>query len=119
MTRQATQQTIAEQEIAFREANEKIEATADSVSLLGLIPFVCECPRSDCVDIVRLTFDEYEAVRQHPRRFFNVPGHEADSVAAGAEAILVVFEHFTIVEKVGIAGEMATDAHGAASSEGI
>ena len=111
MTPQVAQQTIARNQISFREANEKIQATADSAALGGPIPFMCECPDSECADVVRLTFDEYEAIRQHPRRFFNVPSHERKSVAAGAETVLVVLERFTIVEKVGIAGEMATEAH--------
>lgn len=115
MTPQLAQKTIAEHQISFREANERIQATADSAPLLGLIPFVCECPRSECTDVVRLTFDEYDAIRQHPRRFFNVPGHERDSVAAGAETTLVVLERFAIVEKIGIAGDLATDAHEAAN----
>ena len=111
MTSQLAQRTIAEHQISFREANERIEATADAMSMLGPIPFICECPSIDCSEIVRLSFDEYEAIRLHPRRFFNVPGHERASVAAGAETVLVIFDHFTIVEKIGIAGELATTAH--------
>lgn len=109
------QRTIAEHQIAFRDTNERIEATADSVSLIGLIPFVCECPRRECSEVIQLTFDEYEAIRQHPRRFFNVPGHESDSVKAGAETALAVLERFTIVEKIGLAGKLASDAHDNAS----
>lgn len=111
MTAQITQQTIARHQISFRDANEKIQAAADSTALGGPIPFICECPDSECADIVRLTFDEYEAIREHPRRFFNVPSHEHKSVAAGAETVLAVLKRFTIVEKVGIAGEMAREAH--------
>ena len=116
MTPQVAQRTIAAHQISFREENEKIQATADALALLDRIPFVCECPDPDCSDVVWLTYDEYEAIRQHPRRFFNVPGHERDSVAAGAETILVVLERFTIVEKIGIAGELAADAHEAAAN---
>jgi hypothetical protein len=92
------------------QANERIEATADSMRLLGPIPFICECPHVDCSETVRPSFDEYETIRQHPRRFFNIPGHERNSVSAGAETILVVFDCFTISEN-GIAGELATAPH--------
>ena len=115
MSTNLAQTEIAEAQIAFRELNENIEATADQIPLPGLIPFICECPDTDCSEVVQLTFDEYEAIRQHPRRFFNVPDHERTSVAAGAETVLVVFARFTIVEKIGIAGELATEAHDAAT----
>jgi hypothetical protein len=105
-----TQRQIAERQIAFRELNETIEATADSIPLAGLIPFTCECPDPACAELVQLSFEEYEAVRQHPRRFFNVPGHERDSVEAGAEVLLVVLHRFAVVEKIGIAGDLAADA---------
>jgi hypothetical protein len=118
MSSQLTQTEIAEAQIAFRETNERIQATADGLPVAGEIPFVCECPDADCSEIVRLTFDEYEAIRQHPRRFFNVPDHERNSVAAGAETVLVVFDRFTIVEKIGVAGELASDAHDAATGAG-
>lgn len=106
----ATQRAIAEHQIRFRAMNERIEAAAEANPGLGRLPFVCECPDPDCMDLVSLSFDEYEAVRQHPRRFFNTVGHEAISVAAGAETVVVVFDQFTIVEKVGLAGELAADA---------
>jgi hypothetical protein len=105
------QRMIAESQVGFRETNERIEATADSVPMMGLIPFVCECPELGCSETVRLTFDEYEEIRAHPRRFFNVPGHERNSVAAEAEVVLIVFDRFTVVEKIGMAGEIATATH--------
>ena len=107
------QRQIAEHQIAFRELNEGIEATADSVPLAGLIPFTCECPDPVCSELVQLSFDEYEAVRQHSRRFFNVPGHERESVEAGAEVLLVVLHRFAVVEKIGLAGNLAARAHDA------
>ena len=60
---------------------------------------------------MRLSFDEYETIRQYPRRFFNISGHETASVEAGAERIIAVASDLTVVEKVGIAGDVATDAH--------
>jgi len=102
---------IGAAQVAFRNANETIQASADSFTFLGPIPFVCECPNRACADIVRLTFDEYEAIRQHPRRFFNITGHERPSVKAGAERIITVIQQLTIVEKLGVAGQIATKTY--------
>lgn len=111
MSTQAHQEEIGQAQVACRVENEAIQASADRLTLLGPIPFVCECPDRDCAEIVRLSFDEYEAIRQDPRRFFNVSAHETASVAAGAERIVAVAGGLTVVEKVGVAGEIAADAH--------
>ena len=111
MTHQDKQEEIGQAQVASRAENEAIQASADTLALLGAIPFVCECPDRGCAEIVRLTFDEYDAIRQSPRRFFNVSGHETASVAAGAERVIAVAGELTVVEKIGIAGEVATDAH--------
>ena len=111
MSTQAQQEEIGQAQIACRAENEAIQASADTLAMLGPIPFVCECPSSECSEIVRLSFDEYEQIRQDPRRFFNVSGHETASVAAGAERILAVAGDLTVVEKIGIAGLLAADAN--------
>ena len=105
------QHEIGEAQVAFRNANEKIQASADGFAMPGSIPFICECPDRDCMELVRLTFDEYDAIRQHPTRFFNITGHESSSVATGAERIVAVVDELTIVEKVGVAGEVAAEAY--------
>jgi hypothetical protein len=112
MNTQAQQLEIGEAQVACRAENEAIQASADRLALLGPIPFVCECPARDCAAIVRLSYDEYEAIRQSPRRFFNVSGHETGSVAAGAERVILVAGDLTVVEKVGVAGDIAADSHG-------
>ncbi len=111
MNAQAHQEEIGQAQVACRLENEAIQASADKLTLLGPIPFVCECPDPDCSEIVRLSFDEYEAIRRYPRRFFNVSGHEAASVEAGAERIIAVVDDLTVVEKVGVAGDIASAAH--------
>jgi hypothetical protein len=108
---QTLHQTIGEAQAACRTENEAIQASADHLTMLGPIPFICECPDSDCFEIVRLTFDQYEAIREYPRRFFNVSGHERTSVEAGAERIVAVAGDLTVVEKIGIAGAVATHTH--------
>lgn len=102
---------IGEAQVVFRNANDTIQASADRLTIVDGIPFICECPDRGCSEIVRLSFDQYDAIRQHPRRFFNVTGHEQTSVEAGAERIVAVAENLTIVEKVGVAGEIASGGY--------
>jgi hypothetical protein len=94
----------------FRAENEHIYASADALSMHGPIPFLCECADPACTEIVRMSDIEYDTVSQYPCRFFNVSGHEASSVEAGAERVLLVIGEFTVVVKVGIAGDVASHA---------
>ena len=99
---------IAENEARFRDANEKIEATFERLEPhVRTIPFVCECGRPDCFEILRLTLAEYESVRQHPRHFACAPGHPLTGEGLGR----VVQENskFVISEKTGVAGAVAEE----------
>jgi hypothetical protein len=102
-----TQERIAENQVSFRKANERIEATADQMNLAGRVPFICECSDLACMEIVRLDFDEYEDVRQHPRRFFTVPGHAEAAVQVGAARVAKRLPGYTLVDKINLAGEIA------------
>ena len=50
----------------FRDANERLERAAEGI-LDGAdetpVPFLCDCPRMDCTEVVLLTLREYERVR--------------------------------------------------------
>jgi hypothetical protein len=104
-----TLQRIAENQSTFREANEKIEAAANNMGLGGPVPFICECADRSCTEIVRLTPEGYEEVRQHPRWFFTAPGHEDLSVDSGAGIVVARADGHVVVEKVGVAGEIAAE----------
>jgi hypothetical protein len=68
---------IARNNMIFRDANEKIrEKSSELEDPVERIPFLCECPREDCVTVVPLTPAEYEAVRSEPTHFFTALGHE-------------------------------------------
>jgi hypothetical protein len=101
------QERIAENQATFRDANERIESTADQMSLAGRVPFICECSDPTCIEIVRLNLDEYEDVRQHPRRFVTVPGHAEAAVQAGAASVAKRLPGYTLVDKINVAGEIA------------
>jgi hypothetical protein len=104
-----TQVRIGENQSTFREANEKIERAAERFGLDDRIPFICECADRSCTAIVRLDPGTYEVIRRDPRRFFNVRGHEALSVENGAGVVVDERDDYTVVEKIGIAGEVAAE----------
>jgi hypothetical protein len=106
-----TQERIAKNQVSFREANERIEATAYRVELRERVPFICECSDPSCMELVRLDLDEYENVRQNPRRFCTVPGHATAAVAAGAAVIVGELNGYTLVDKIGVAGEIAEERY--------
>jgi hypothetical protein len=71
------EETIAKNNLTFREANETIRARADEYRApLEHIPFLCECADPGCTAIVRLSLEQYAAVRADDRHFFTVAGHE-------------------------------------------
>jgi hypothetical protein len=102
-----TKERIAFNQSRFREANERIELAADGMGLMGPIPFICECADATCVEIVRMRLEEYEEIRHGPRVFFCAPGHEALAVDAGAGVVRDEQAGYVVVEKVGLAGEIA------------
>jgi hypothetical protein len=97
----------------FRNANERLNVGAQRI--VGSdhdspIPFMCECPRRDCTDVVLLTLEEYERVRADGRQGLAKPGHEDLSI----ERVLEQNERFTMTEKFGPAGatHQQTDPRG-------
>jgi hypothetical protein len=93
----SVQERIAQNNLIFREANEKIRARADE-ALLERVPFLCECPDPECMTIVRLTLPEYRAVRADPAHFFTATGHEqaedpVGRVVSHEDAYVVVEKH--------------------------
>ena len=110
MHAKVTAERVAHNQSTFRQANEKIEAAAFSMtgSELPAVPFICECPDEGCAAIAKLTFAAYEMVRRHGDWFFTVPGHEV-CVVDGIEVANIVqrYDTHTVLEKVGTAGDVA------------
>jgi len=94
------EQRIVANNRTFRDANERIKATSDEYGEpLERIPFLCECPMEDCMEILRLTAAEYSGIRANPARFFTLPDHAKADAAVGR-----VVSHeagYVIVEKDG------------------
>jgi hypothetical protein len=102
-----TLQRIAQNQATFRRANESIDSVAGKVGVEEEVPFICECADVTCFELVRLTLGEYQEIRRHSRRFFNAPGHQRTSQAAGADVVIEGGARYVIVEKVGMAGAVA------------
>ena len=82
----------------FREANERIhDATAKYNHELDRIPFLCECPLEDCMEIIRLTEEQYEAARANPRHFVTAVGHEGAERPVGE--VVSRNDGYVLVEK--------------------
>jgi hypothetical protein len=95
----------AKNEAAFRLANETLEAKAGEFGFGDQpTPYLCECEDETCMDVIRLTREEYETVRAHPKRFVMAPGHqEAD------DRLLEQAAGFAIIEKQGEEGDLVAE----------
>ena len=101
----------ARNEAVFREVNERIVELENGLTGLGrddsvLVGFVCECESEDCGEPLEVTRGEYEAVRDNPRRFLVLPGHEPERELA---RVVERHRHYLVVEKLGEAGKTASD----------
>lgn len=106
-----THERIGHNESRFREANDRIEVTADDMHLVGPVPFICECAVQSCMEIVRLPLEAYESVRRDSRLFFCTPGHEGLAVQAGAGVVVAGYAEYVLVQKTGVAGEVAAEEY--------
>src|SRR5258707_11020303 len=67
--------SLARNEIAFREVNERHAHAGQSMPPPDQIELVCECSDRDCTRLLTMPFAEYEWLRQNPWRFVVLPGH--------------------------------------------
>ena len=106
MDRSARQR--AQNEAAFREANERLE---DKAAELGFsherTPYLCECENERCTELIALSRPEYEQVRAAPRRFVVVVGHHQPSY----DEVIQEEPEFTIIEKTGEEGDLVAAQH--------
>jgi hypothetical protein len=97
----ATAEKIARNNAVFRDANDEIAGAAAEHGLKGgaPVPFVCECSDPRCTKLIRLTLEDYEAVRRNPRWFFHAAGHETS--IPGAVRPVEDRGDWVLVEKMG------------------
>jgi hypothetical protein len=82
----ARAERIAENEVSFRELNERL-------GVMGV--FLCECGDASCRQHVEMPRDHYRSIRTNPRRFFVRPGHEKPDV----ESVVERADGWYVVEK--------------------
>ncbi len=98
------EQRAARNESLFREVNENIARLEERYGGSGTQPvFICECSRDSCTERVAVDEDIYRRVREHPRRFVVLPDHVDDAL----ESVVETHPGFVIVEKTGVAGDVA------------
>ena len=102
----AQKERLARNESFFREVNERIGDIADR---LGgddeTYEYLCECANPECTERIELTAAEYENVRGDGARFVLAPGHAMEEL----EIIVHRQPDHVLVEKIGVAGEVAEE----------
>ena len=98
------EERLAQNEAFFRDVNERIRGAAEGHPAdEHVYEYLCECSDPSCVERIRLTTEEYEAVRSDPKRFALSPGH----AIAAIEAVVETEPDHVVVEKIGAAGAVA------------
>lgn len=96
----------ARNEALFRRVNERVEEVNQAFeSILGDADFFCECADIDCMEKIRMTLREYEALRGVSTHFAVKPGH----VLPEDERVVEERSSYLVVEKFGRAGERAAE----------
>lgn len=96
----------AENEAAFREANEGLEQKAAELGLEGeRTPYICECENETCTEIIRLSRQEYEAVRANPKAFVVSPGHHQSRY----DEVVRQEADYTVIQKTGEEGRLVSE----------
>lgn len=97
----AREHRMAQNEVLFREVNERIEAMAHHLGPDVPYEFLCECANADCTFRVSIPISVYEAVRAHPKQFVVLPLHYTPEV----EELVVEEDTYWVVLKEGDAGD--------------
>lgn len=99
------QEKLAENEALFRGANEKLEryAAANVNDALGrVIPFLCECDRGACTEVILVTLAEYEQVRADSHRSILAKDHSNAEI----ENVVEESDRYIVTEKFGVAARV-------------
>lgn len=90
---------LGRNETVFRELNEQLASLATTFSWGPdeVFDLICECNDPTCVERIRLTRSEYEAVRAVASHFAVFPAH----AEAGSERVVSSHETYDVVTKAG------------------
>jgi hypothetical protein len=98
-----SQRRVAANESVFRKVNEAIERGLWPGEDDSPVAFRCECASLACNRLIELTPKAYEHVREDPRRFLVLRGHELPEV----ETVVESYEEYVVVQKRDEAGVAA------------
>ena len=87
---------LAQNEVLFREVNERINDVAHQLGDEVPYEYFCECANADCSFRLMLIQAEYEAVRADPTQFAVLPGHytpEVEILVSETETYCLVQEN--------------------------
>jgi hypothetical protein len=100
---------IAANENVLRERNERLKQS--NVHTHWVEPpfpdWACECGDVSCSEPIRLTVEEYEAVRAEATQFVIAPSPE--HVTAEVEQVVLRQDRYWVVEKVGVGAQMSKE----------
>lgn len=99
----------ARNEALFRSLNEEIKDVENEkrTDATDPIDFVCECSSAECMKVVSVSLEEYEAVREEGSTFIVAPGHEEPEI----EDVIVSHRGYSVVEKRGDAAAVAEETN--------
>jgi len=92
---------VAENEILFRQVNERVVGGGRRPS--EKFEIVCECENTRCMDHIRVTTESYERARAEPTDFLLKPGH----ANLDFETVIETQDEFVLVRKTGEAAALA------------
>ena len=101
----ARERRMTQNEVLFREVNERVQEKADEFARVGTFQYFCECANADCTFRLVLTPSEYESVRADPTQFVVLPLHFTPEV----ETLVTEHEGYWIVRKTGEAADYAEE----------
>jgi hypothetical protein len=104
------QERLGANEAVFRKINEGIERGQWPGEEDAPVRFRCECAQLGCTELIELSVNDYERVRENPLHFIVLPGHERPEV----EIVIDSRPGYMVVQKIDQAGEtaIATDPRG-------
>ncbi len=106
----------ARNQALLREVNDRITelALAPAADRDTMHELLCECYDTTCIEPLTMSVAEYDAIREHPRRFPVKRGH----ILPDVEDILETHDRYMVVEKTGEAGEIAEALYAERASHG-
>ena len=92
---------LAQNEVLFREVNERLVGVAHRLGPNIPYEFICECANPDCTFRVSLTLTDYENIRADGTQFIVLPLHYTPEV----ENLVLENKAYWVVRKTGDAGQ--------------